>query len=227
MKSGVYIIKNKINNKFYIGSSINIKKRFREHLSSLRNNSHHSKYLQNAFNKHKENNFTFEILEECDSEFLILREQYFIDILSPVYNMAKIAGNTLGLKRTEDTKKKLSKSHKGQIPWNKGVKATEESKIKQSKTMKGRVSGARGIKWSKKSRKKLSDSKKNVTLSEEHKQNLSKKTYEYDLQGNFIKEHNSVSSAAKSVDSLHVNLVRAMKKNKPFKNRIFKYEKPN
>lgn len=94
--------------------------------------------------------------------------------------------------------------------------------------MKGIVSGAKGIKWSKNSRKKLSNSKKNVNLSkEEHREKLSKKIYEYDLCENFIKEHISVSQAAESVGSLHTNLIRAMKKDKPFKNKIFKYEKSN
>lgn len=224
---GIYIIKNTVNNKFYIGSSVDIKKRFRTHLFSLKKNNHHSKYLQNAFNKHGKNSFIFEIIEECKKENLIIREQHFIDILNPVYNIAKIAGNSIGTKRNKETLKKLSDSHKGQKAWNKGIPATDESKKNQSLKMKGRESGAKGITWSEKSRKKLSESRKNIKFSDNHKQLLSKKLYEYDLQNNFIQEHLSVSKAAQSVNSKHSNLIRAIKQNKPFKKRIFKYEKSN
>lgn len=47
-KHGVYMIKNAINGKFYIGSSINIGIRWKEHIRRLESNCHHSSYLQNA-----------------------------------------------------------------------------------------------------------------------------------------------------------------------------------
>ncbi len=51
----VYTIKNVINNKIYIGSAVNIKKRWHEHrnlLNNNNNNKHHSPILQNAWNKY-------------------------------------------------------------------------------------------------------------------------------------------------------------------------------
>ena len=68
METGVYEIKNKINNKVYIGStSVSFKKRFNLHLHTLKNNYHKNKHLQHAWNKYGENNFEFNILLVCDN----------------------------------------------------------------------------------------------------------------------------------------------------------------
>ncbi|OME49013.1 hypothetical protein BSK59_24860 [Paenibacillus odorifer] len=77
---GIYQILNRINNKVYIGSSINIKQRKSQHYHLLRTNNHPSNYLQKSWNKYGEHNFTFDILEEIfNEEELIKREQYWID----------------------------------------------------------------------------------------------------------------------------------------------------
>ena len=55
--SGIYIIKNIVNNKIYIGSTKNFKKRIKEHLLLLNNNAHSNKKLQNAINKYTFVNF--------------------------------------------------------------------------------------------------------------------------------------------------------------------------
>lgn len=51
--------------------------------------------------------FTLEILEYCESSDLIKREQHYINLLKPEYNILKIAGSVLGVKRSEETKAKL------------------------------------------------------------------------------------------------------------------------
>ena len=51
--------------------------------------------------------FTLEILEYCQPLDLIKREQYYIDLLKPEYNILKVAGSSLGVKRSEETKAKL------------------------------------------------------------------------------------------------------------------------
>lgn len=80
INSGIYKIICLINNKFYIGSSVNIDKRLRNHKRSLRKNSHDNKYLQNAWNKYGEHNFRFEIIETIhDIKQLLIREQWWLD----------------------------------------------------------------------------------------------------------------------------------------------------
>lgn len=80
MKSGIYKITNKINNKVYIGQSNNIKERIKVHKSSLRGGYHHNSYLQRSWNKYGEENFVFEILELCELEIIDDREKHWISL---------------------------------------------------------------------------------------------------------------------------------------------------
>lgn len=64
--SGIYQILNLVNKKFYIGCSINLKKRLERHKSELKCNKHSNKHLQRAWNKHGSSKFKFIILEQFD-----------------------------------------------------------------------------------------------------------------------------------------------------------------
>lgn len=114
--SGVYEIKNKKNEKRYIGSSQNINNRLCHHLSLLRNNNHHSIYLQRAWNKHGKDNFVFKPLLYCDPETTLFFEQLCIDRLIPEYNIAKCAeASARGAKRSKETRRKIGEVQKGRI----------------------------------------------------------------------------------------------------------------
>ena len=75
---GIYIIKNILNNKVYIGKSIHIERRFIEHKSSSEWKRNPSKKLYQVFESEGLDNFTFDILEECSKEELNQKEQYWI-----------------------------------------------------------------------------------------------------------------------------------------------------
>jgi len=78
--SGIYKITCYKNNKFYIGSSINIDRRLNEHTQLLRKNKHTNTYLQNSWNEHREQNFRFEIIETIhDISQLLIREKWWLD----------------------------------------------------------------------------------------------------------------------------------------------------
>ena len=80
-KIGVYQIRNKLNNKVYIGSSKDIGTRWSEHKRDLRTGEHRNSHLQNAYNKYGPENFIFEVLELLDSEDKQYeREQYWINV---------------------------------------------------------------------------------------------------------------------------------------------------
>lgn len=113
--SGIYKIKNTINNNFYIGSALNIRKRWNIHISDLRRGKHHSEHLQNAFNKYGESAFEFSVIEICNKYELILMEQKWIDELNPKYNMCPKAGSPLGTKHGKETRAKIGLYHKGKI----------------------------------------------------------------------------------------------------------------
>jgi group I intron endonuclease len=75
-KCGIYELI--INKKSYIGSSLNLRDRLREHLNDLNNNNHSNKKLLNAFNKYK--HIYFGIIEFCNLDILIDREEYWYSI---------------------------------------------------------------------------------------------------------------------------------------------------
>lgn len=79
-KSGIYQIRNLVNNKIYVGSSNNLyRRKTYEHFRELRLNKHHNKYLQNSYNCHGEENFVFEVIEFCIEKERYIIEQYWLD----------------------------------------------------------------------------------------------------------------------------------------------------
>lgn len=77
---GIYKITNKANNKVYIGSSKDIQKRWKQHINTLKNKTHHSYHLQRAWNKYGDENFKFEIVEVVYNEdILTVKEQEWMD----------------------------------------------------------------------------------------------------------------------------------------------------
>lgn len=90
MNLGIYKITNIKNNKFYIGSTNNLKRRKKEHFSLLKKNKNHCKILQRAYNKYGEDAFIFEVLAYCPKEYLFKLEQWFVDTLKPQYNSCLI-----------------------------------------------------------------------------------------------------------------------------------------
>ena len=65
-QEGIYMIRNRINNKVYIGQSIDLVRREGDHFSDLRRGIHTNTHLQSSFNKYGEVNFEFIVLEYCD-----------------------------------------------------------------------------------------------------------------------------------------------------------------
>ena len=94
-KCGIYCIKNKINNKMYIGKSINIFTRWCNHIYHLDLNNHQNKHLQQSWNKYGKTNFDFLILEECDIDDLSKNEIKWIkfyNTTNPNYGYNMTAG---------------------------------------------------------------------------------------------------------------------------------------
>lgn len=107
MNSGIYKIKNLQNNKIYIGSSNNIKRRWQKHKALLRHGKHYNSHLQASWNKYGESLFEFSIIEFCTLDNLLNREQYYINNLSPEYNQTAIAGK---IEMTNKRKKIISEA---------------------------------------------------------------------------------------------------------------------
>lgn len=148
---GIYRIINKVNGKFYIGSTstIGFVKRWNKHILDLHNQKHHSIYLQRAWNKYGEKNFKFEILEICNKNDCLSKEQYYLDKFNPNYNICKIAGSTLGYKFPKSYCLRIKKLRKGKNNPFYGKTHSEENKIKFSQIIKGKWNGNKNPKYKK------------------------------------------------------------------------------
>ena len=63
--------------------------------------------INKALIKYSYSNFSLEILEYRESNLVVTREQYYIDLLKPEYNILKVAGSPLGYKHTEESRSKM------------------------------------------------------------------------------------------------------------------------
>jgi hypothetical protein len=113
MNIGIYKILNKSNNKVYIGSSIVLNKRKYKHFWMLRKDIHPNIYLQKSYNKNGVEMFEFEIIELCEENDLIFRENHYINYyrsneMEFGYNLA-LVGNSRRNIVSDEVKMKLSK----------------------------------------------------------------------------------------------------------------------
>lgn len=158
MKSGIYKILCWVDGKVYIGLATNLNKRLGGHRYDLRRNIHKNKHLQNAWNKYKENNFQFLILEYCEIDKLKEREQCWIDNTKCYdynygYNIATVSGLTTGVEKTEEWKVNHSKVMKGR-------KRPQEEKDRISAGMMGKQNRL-GYKYTKEEK----DKRKHIYLN--------------------------------------------------------------
>ena len=133
MKSGIYKLQWE-SGYFYYGQSINVCKRKKEHFYKMKSKKHYNKIIQNVFNKYGLPEFI--IVELCDAESLTITEQIYISEdfnNSKCCNLCPAAGSQMGIKRSEETKRKLSISKKGKPSY----KRTPNHNLMQSKRLTG------------------------------------------------------------------------------------------
>ena len=155
--SGIYKIVNKVNGKYYVGSSVDIQRRWKCHKSRLERNKHINAKLQSAYNKYGSDSFVF-MLEEVTSSDLFKREQFYLDVCRTnpdvSYNLSFVAGR---IEITDEVRKKMSFRARNR---------SEESKRNMSVAAMGRV-------FSKEHRKKIGDAQRGSKRSEETKRRMS------------------------------------------------------
>lgn len=162
----VYKITNIINGDLYIGSTVDIKIRFRVHKRELRQGRHHSGHLQNAYNIYGVDAFEYSIIEVCEKCDVRQKEQYYIDLLKPRYNIQTTVGSSLGLKHTEETKLKISKANKGRIftqEHKDNIKKNHRGIVYTDEIRKSMSASSKGRKLSKETIEKMKLAKKNIS----------------------------------------------------------------
>ena len=146
---GIYKITCTANGKFYIGSSVNLKRRHYKHFHQLRTNTHPNKHMQSAYNKYGSETFIFEIIEvlseAIEHKDTLIIEQRYLDELNPCdknvgFNMCKNVGSPRICEKyvcSEKTKQLMSRNRKGK-PKSEKFKQTM-SELTKGKSMKERT----------------------------------------------------------------------------------------
>jgi group I intron endonuclease len=131
-RSGIYKITSIIKpKKIYIGSAVNLHRRWQEHMLKLKKKLHHNPKLQAHFNKYGDSDLLYSVIIFCIKEELIEQEQFFMDLYDPWFNICKKANSRLGVALSDETKEKLRQA-------NLGKKLSEETKRRMSIAQKNR-----------------------------------------------------------------------------------------
>lgn len=124
---GIYLIRNNLNNKIYIGQSVDIKRRAQEHIRSgqpekysVKSNRDSNVPIHRAMQKYGVQNFTIVVLEKCAKEKLDEREAYWIKTLSSTdknigYNITEGGQNHFALNGEKHSQAKLSQKQVNEI----------------------------------------------------------------------------------------------------------------
>lgn len=184
MTSGIYCIKNRINNKCYIGQSVDLNRRKHVHFYMLRKNRHPNAHLQAAFNRYAEDSFYFTVLIYCEKFEMTRYEQFFVTTTPAefLYNKClECVNSRKGISVSSETKKKLSVA-------NKGKRRLECERKIMSESRKGSKNHFYGKHHSEESKKQIAEKHKNLSpeirlklskaklgkhLSDEHKRKIS------------------------------------------------------
>ena len=192
-KRGIYAFFCKIDNKFYIGSSDNLSKRFKEHIKGKKSNIR----LQRSIVKYDLQNFWFIIFKFClkkDKNLLIDLETQYLSLfdLKSLYNFKSIASSMLGYKHTEEAIRKMRILNKGKNHPFFGKRHTKESISKISLATKGNKNPMYG--------KNHSDYTKNLISN-----NLSRQVFVYEILENKSELVYIFSNSVKVADWLGVH----------------------
>lgn len=163
MTCGVYSIRNVLTGDQYIGSSVSIESRWACHKSGLKHGNG-SKHLQRAWNKYGEENFIFEVLEECEQECVRQLELKYFDKFewTSLYNLSKKTTGGRG-ELSEEARLRIAKATSERT---KGKPLSEEHKAKIGAAHKGR-------KLDQRQKDLVSQQKKGKKLTEEHRAKIS------------------------------------------------------
>lgn len=198
----VYFIENTINGKRYVGVTTDtLENRFKQHFAKTKDDKN-NQLIVKAIAKHGKENFVIRELETCDSiEQMLERERYWIqelktfcnDPLHHGYNMTLGGEGVFGLVRTKEQRQHLSFIHKRENLTEETIRrmsnaaknrvpSSQETRKKISEALKGENNPCYGKSWGRsgplreETKQKISESRKGIKLSEEHKRKIGEAT---------------------------------------------------
>lgn len=135
MNSGIYLIRNKVNGKVYVGKTKNFKKRFYQYEYDFRNQriEHINQYLLSSMNKYGFDNFEFKVIEYCSIELCAEREFFWMNKYQSLnkekgYNLR--SDSSTGMITHPETSLKISNRLKSE--WEDGKRELHGDKLKES-----------------------------------------------------------------------------------------------
>ncbi|QIW89770.1 homing endonuclease [Bacillus phage Izhevsk] len=237
----IYKVTNLINNKIYIGQTVEeLKERQRKHFYSCDNNKDANTVFYNSIRKYGKENFKWEIIDTGDSKLeLDEKETYWINETNSHisngqgYNMTSGGDGCDGFKHSQESIKKMSDFRK-ELYKNKencpmyGKNHSNEAKEKISTARKEKYTGENhpwyGKSHSEEAKKKMSESSKGVCAGKDNYQ--AKAIIQLSLDNEFIARHDTIRDGAKFVNGQHSAVSKCCsgqrKKHKGFK---WMYEK--
>jgi len=208
-KGGIYMWTNNLNGKQYIGSSVDLSRRLKEYYDTSRlSRLEGSMAINRALLKYGHSNFKLEIIEYCEPLNVIAREQFYLDLLQPEYNILLKAGSSFGYKHSDETLGKF-----------RARRHTEETLAK-----------LRARKHSEETKQKIRDAQKEIENSGRFKKGMHKiegsgtpnqKIQVFDKKTNLTTTYESIREAARALDMESSIISRYFKNNqqKPYKGR--------
>lgn len=188
-KTGIYLWTHKESNKMYVGSAVDLFKRFSSYFSKAYIFKRKT-FIFNALLHHGYSSFNLSILEYVDisnlskedaRKLILEREQFYINSLSPEYNILKIAGSSLGLAHSTESKEKMRK-----------LKTEETKKLMSIAKSKANHPNFGNVSY------------------------IAKAIYIYSLDNNLIKECSSITEGAEWLKSDRRTVRRYILSNKVF-----------
>lgn len=135
MNSGIYLIRNKVNSKVYVGKTKDFKKRFYQYKYDYRiqRTEHINQYLLASMNKHGFDNFEFKVIEYCPIELCTEREFFWMNEYQSLdkekgYNLR--SDSSTGMITHPETSLKISNRLK--LEWEDGKRDLHGNKLKES-----------------------------------------------------------------------------------------------
>jgi len=195
--------------------------------------------INKALLKYGYSQFKLEILEYCDRKELAKKEQYYMDLISPEYNVLKTAYSSLGYKHTEKTLVKIQSNFK-KLNLSKSVRVTvtnletnvSTEYVSLREAAKSHSEGVTTLKeyiFKSTPRRGVDKLESNLSTSSYDSNYLnhpaSKKIEVIDLELNTVNSYTSIRAAARALNIGYVSIATYLKRNQksPYKGRyVFK-----